>query len=66
MKLIVLGPSPAKIFKINSQFRYKLSVKCRNSKNIRLMFNEILKKIAKMKEYKDVAVSIDINPYDLT
>lgn len=64
-KLIVLGPSPAKIFKMNNQFRYRLSVKCRNSKNVRMMFNEILKKIGKMKEYKDISVSVDLNPYDL-
>ena len=46
-------------------FLYRLSVKCRNSKNVRMMFNEILKKIGKMKEYKDISVSVDLNPYDL-
>lgn len=64
-KLIVLGPSPAKIYKLNSQYRYRLCVKCRNSKNVRMMFNEILKRISKMKEYKDISVSADVNPYDL-
>lgn len=64
-KLIVLGPSPAKIVKLNSQYRYRLSVKCKNSKNIRMMFNEILKRISKIKEYKDISVTIDLNPYDL-
>ena len=64
-KLIVLGPSPAKIYKLNSQYRYRLSIKCRNSKNIRMMFNEISKRLSKIKAYKDVAVSMDFNPYDL-
>lgn len=64
-KIIVLGPSPAKISKLNCNYRYRLSIKCKNSKNIRLMFNEILKRISKMKEYKDVSVSLDLNPYDL-
>lgn len=64
-KLIVLGPSPAKIAKLNSQYRYRLSVKCKNSKNIRMMFNEILKRISKIKEYKDISVTVDLNPYDL-
>ncbi len=64
-KLIVLGPSPAKISKINNLYRYRLAVKCKNSKSVRRMFNEILKRITKMKEYKDVAVSLDLNPYDL-
>ncbi|MDE6156317.1 MAG: primosomal protein N', partial [Eubacterium sp.] len=64
-KMIVLGPSPAKIVKLNSQYRYRLSVKCKNSKNIRMMFNEILKRISKIKEYKDISVTVDLNPYDL-
>ncbi|MGN1123535.1 MAG: primosomal protein N', partial [Eubacterium sp.] len=64
-KLIVLGPSPAKISKLNNNYRYRISVKCRNSKNIRMMFNEILKRLYKIKEYKDISVSLDLNPYDL-
>lgn len=64
-KLIVLGPSPAKIHKLNNQYRYRLCVKCRNSKNVRRLFNEILKRISKIKEYKDISVNIDLNPYDL-
>ncbi len=64
-KLIVLGPSPAKISKLNKQYRYRLSIKCRNSKNIRALFNEILKRLVKIKEYKDIDVSLDLNPYNL-
>lgn len=64
-KLIVLGPSPAKISKLNNQYHYRLSIKCKNSKKIRLLLNEILKRISKMKEYKDVDVSVDLNPYNL-
>ncbi|MCC8074305.1 MAG: primosomal protein N' [Clostridiales bacterium] len=64
-KIIVLGPSPAKISKLNKNYRYRLSVKCKNSKNIRHIFNEILKRISKMSKYRDVDVSVDINPYDL-
>lgn len=64
-KIIVLGPSVAKIAKLNNTYRYRLSVKCKNSKNIRNMFNDIQKNISKIKEYKDVSVSFDINPYDL-
>lgn len=65
-KIIVLGPSPAKISKLNNNYRYRLSVKCKNSKNIRLMFNEILKRIYKMKEYKEISVALALNPYDLS
>ena len=64
-KIIVLGPSVAKIAKLNNTYRYRLSVKCKNSKNIRNMFNDIQKNISKIKEYKDISVSLDINPCDL-
>ena len=64
-KLIVLGPSPAKISKLNNFYRYRLMIKCKNSKNIRLLLNEILKKLSKIKEYKDIDVSVDLNPFNL-
>ncbi len=63
-KLIVLGPSPAKISKLNNLYRYRLMIKCRNSKNVRLLLNEILKRLYKIKEYKEIDVSVDLNPYN--
>ena len=65
-KIIVLGPSPAKIGKLNNNYRYRLAVKCKNSKNIRRMFSEILKRLNKIKECKGVTVSLDLNPYELS
>lgn len=64
-KIIVLGPTAAKISKINKTHRYKLSIKCKNSKNIRLLLNNTLKSFDKIKADKNVSVSIDLNPYDL-
>ncbi|MCC8016150.1 MAG: hypothetical protein LIO43_01875, partial [Clostridiales bacterium] len=46
-------------------YRYRLAVKCKNSKTVRKMLNEILKKISKMKEFKKVSVGIDLNPFEL-
>lgn len=64
-KLIVLGPGPAKLSKLNNQYRYRLSVKCKNSKNIRELINKIINKIRKIKEFKDISITVDLNPYDL-
>lgn len=64
-KLIVLGPSPSKISKLKNNYRYGLTVKCRNSKSVRKMLNEILKRVDKIKEYKSVTVTVDLNPYEL-
>lgn len=64
-KLIVLGPSPSKISKLKNNYRYGLTLKCKNSKSVRKMLNDILKNIGKIKEYKSVSVSVDLNPYEL-
>lgn len=64
-KIIILGPNASKIAKLNNNFRYSLFVKCKNSKIIRTLFSETLKKLSKIREYKDVSVSLDLNPYDL-
>lgn len=64
-KLIVLGPSPSKISKLKNNYRYCLTLKCKNSKSVRKMLNDILKNIGKIKEYKSVSVSVDLNPYEL-
>lgn len=64
-KLIILGPSPAKISKINNQYRYRLFVKCKNSAKMRALLSSVLKSVGKMKEYRDVMISVDLNPFDL-
>jgi primosomal protein N' (replication factor Y) len=64
-KIIVLGPTQARIAKINNSFRYRLAIKCKNSSSIRRMITDTLKNFSKMKEFKEVNVSIDINPNEL-
>ena len=66
IKLFALGPTQAKISKINNRYRYHLALKCKNSKKVRSMITEILKRINKIKEYRDVSVIVDINPADLS
>ncbi len=64
-KIIVLGPTPAKVSKINNNYRYRLAIKCKNSAKIRSMITEILKKMSKIKEFKEISISIDTNPNEL-
>lgn len=66
VKLVVLGPTAAKISKINNNYRYRIALKCKNSIKVRTMITEILKNMAKIKEYKTVTVSIDINPNEIS
>ena len=64
-KIIVLGPMPPRISKINNKFRYRLIIKCKNSKRFRGMISELLIKFAKDKKYSDVTATADINPESL-
>lgn len=64
-KIIVLGPTPAKVAKINNKYRYRLAVKCKNSSDMRKMITQVLKTINKNKEFKEISISVDINPNEL-
>lgn len=66
IKLVVLGPTQAKISKINNTFRYRLAIKCKNSQRIRQMITKILKDVNKDKVYSKVSISISLNPPDIS
>lgn len=66
IKLMVLGPTPAKISKINNSFRYRLAIKCKNNQRIRQMIAEILKDIKKDRNFKGVTLSVSLNPSDIS
>ena len=58
VKLIILGPAPSGVAKINNRYRYRMIIKCKNNKKFRSM----LKKATDIKLINDVTVSVDINP----
>lgn len=61
---LILGPNPAPIYKIRNNYRYQIMIKCRDEEI------EIIKKILKNlvinkkndKKYRNIKISIDINP----
>lgn len=66
IKLVVLGPTQAKISKINNTYRYRLAIKCKNSQRIRQMITKILKDVNKDKVYSKISISISLNPPDIS
>ena len=48
--------------KINEKFRYRLIIKCRNSKRFRELISEILIKTSTDSRFSGVTVYADINP----
>ncbi len=58
VKLIVLGPAPSSIPKVNNRYRYRMIIKCKNNKR----FREMLTKAVNIKIKNNISISIDINP----
>lgn len=61
-KIIALSPIPARVAKVSGRYRYRLIIKCKNSKNFRKMISEILINSGTDAIYKNVTVFADINP----
>lgn len=61
-KLIALGPMPARVAKMNNKYRYRLILKCKNSRRLRAMIALLLRTAGKDSRFADVTVYADINP----
>jgi primosomal protein N' (replication factor Y) len=59
--LRVLGPVKCAYGKINGKFRYRIILKCKNTKEFRKFTHEMLIGIANNKEFSGVSVYSDIN-----
>ena len=60
----LLGPAPAAIMKINQKYRFRLTLCCKNSKPLRQVLGEMLRRFAGRKEFSGVTVFVDINGYE--
>ncbi len=61
-KIITLGPMPARVAKISGRFRYRLIIKCRNTKRFRQMISTLLVEMGTDKRFSSVTTYADINP----
>ena len=60
----VLGPAPCPVPKINYNFRYRLTLKCRLNPQIRQLLGHLLRQFSQDKENRNVNAFIDINGFD--
>ena len=60
----VLGPAPCAVPKINYNFRYQLTLRCRMTRNLRLLLAHLLREFSKDKANRNVNAYIDVNGYD--
>ncbi len=61
LPLRVLGPAPCNIVKINDRYRYKLTVKCRNSPKFRTLMAQVLHLYEREKLPSKATVILDMN-----
>ena len=61
----VLGPAPCVVPKVNYHFRYQLTLRCRMTKQLRLLLISLLQQFSKDKANRGVSAFIDVNGYDM-
>ena len=59
-----LGPAPCPVAKINYNFRYRLTLRCHMSKDLRLLLAHLLREFSKDKGNRAVSAFIDVNGFD--
>ncbi len=57
----ILGPAPSTVGRINGRYRYRLMIKCVNSKALRSVVKAALKKAYGDKDFENVGLFADIN-----
>ena len=60
----VLGPAPCTVAKINYNFRYRLTLRCRMTKNLRLLLAHLLRQFSKDQQNRGVTAFIDVNGFE--
>ena len=60
----VLGPAPCPVLKINYNFRHRLTLHCRMTKNLRQLLAHLLRQFSKDNTNRNVSVFIDINGFE--
>lgn len=59
--LRVLGPAPYTIGRLNGRFRYRLMIKCKNSRRLRALMERTLKRAYTDKAFANVSFFADMN-----
>jgi len=59
-----LGPAPCVVPKINYNFRYRLTLRCRMTKKLRFLLAHLLREFARDGQNRGVSAFIDVNGFD--
>lgn len=65
VKLIILGPVPPAIPKVNNKYRYRLIIKCKANARFRTFLRDVLDESRKNRAFRNTAVYVDVNPANM-
>lgn len=60
----ILGPAPLPVVRVNNRFRYRITVYAVDSGEARRAITDIVMHCEKDRQFKDVSVFADVDPYD--
>ena len=60
----VLGPAPCVVPKINYNFRYRLTLRCRMTKALRQLLAHLLRQFSQDRENRGVSAFVDVNGFE--
>ena len=60
----VLGPAPCVVPKINYNFRYRLTLRCRMTRPLRMLLAHLLRQFSQDRENRGVSAFADVNGFD--
>ena len=64
VEFALLGPAPCPIYKINYNFRYRLTLRCAVTRPVRLMLAQLLRLFQQDRQHKGINAWIDVNGFD--
>lgn len=62
--VIVLGPAPLPVVRVNNRYRYRVNISCTNEKEMRALISRIVMECSCDKRFKGVSVYADANPIE--
>lgn len=62
LPLKILGPSPAQVVRVGGKFRYRMLIKCKNTKEFRAMMASCLEQFGVAKNLGGTTAFVDMNP----
>ncbi len=60
----VLGPAPCPVAKINYNFRYRLTLRCTMTRQLRQLLAQLLRVFLTDRENRDISAFVDVNGFD--